>query len=172
MRTSADPAAPILFILFVAIGSLAAAPAAAADFDSPERVVAAAYETLTGQPGARRDWDRFRSLFASNARIVIRTTRGEFRAVKIDEFIATARQRESVGVGVRELVRGVQRYGHIAHALSSFEAALTSGGNAMSVRGVNSIQMADINGRWQIVAVVWESELTGGGLPADLQGAR
>lgn len=172
MRIADIAPARTLLILSLVVGSfVTAAPAPATDFDSPETVIAAAYQTLIGQPGTPRNWDRFRSLFASNARIIIRTTRGEFRAVTVDEFISLARQRESVGVNARELARGVQRYGHIAQAWSSFEAVLTSGGNTMPVRGVNGVQMADIGGRWQIVAVVWESELTGGGLPADLAGA-
>src|ERR1700678_3150851 len=49
----------------------AAAPAAnPADVSSPDAILAATYDTISGPAGQQRDWDRFRSLFIPGARLM------------------------------------------------------------------------------------------------------
>ena len=49
----------------------AAAPAARPeDVATPEAIVAALYDVISGPKGKARDWDRFRSLFAPEARMI------------------------------------------------------------------------------------------------------
>ena len=42
----------------------------AADTASPEAIVAALYDVISGPAGQARDWDRFRGLFAIGARLL------------------------------------------------------------------------------------------------------
>src|SRR5450432_4263344 len=56
---AAQPAAPT------------AAPAAnPADVASPDAILAATYDVISGPAGQQRDWDRFRSLFYPGARLI------------------------------------------------------------------------------------------------------
>ncbi|MFN7621484.1 MAG: hypothetical protein ACK5RN_15375, partial [bacterium] len=49
----------------------APAPAPApADVASPEAIVAALYQVISGDIGVARDWDRFRALFHPTARLM------------------------------------------------------------------------------------------------------
>src|SRR5947207_5733286 len=45
-------------------------PANPADVESIEAIIAAAYDSISGPAGKKRDWDRMRSLFISGARLV------------------------------------------------------------------------------------------------------
>src|SRR5580704_18246165 len=44
-------------------------PAKPADVSSPDAILAATYDVISGPPGTR-DWDRFRSLFVPGARLI------------------------------------------------------------------------------------------------------
>ena len=66
-------------VLTVMLLACAAVPAAwaqpatgprAADTASPEAIIAALYEVISGPAGQARDWDRFRGLFAVGARLL------------------------------------------------------------------------------------------------------
>src|SRR5437764_766006 len=45
-------------------------PANPADVESIEAIIAAAYDSISGPPGKKRDWDRMRSLFISGAHLI------------------------------------------------------------------------------------------------------
>ena len=53
------------------VSATPAAPPAAkpADVASPDAILAATYDVISGPPG-KRDWDRFRSLFIAGARLI------------------------------------------------------------------------------------------------------
>src|SRR6187397_1718441 len=40
------------------------------DVSSPEAIVAAVYDVISGQAGQKRNWDRMRTLFAPDARMI------------------------------------------------------------------------------------------------------
>ena len=45
-------------------------PADAKDVSSPEALVAAVYDVISGQAGQKRNWDRMRTLFVPDARMI------------------------------------------------------------------------------------------------------
>lgn len=70
-----------LSILAAALALILAAPVAAqtpppvptaapADVATPEAIVAALYDVISGDVGVARDWDRFRALFHPTARLM------------------------------------------------------------------------------------------------------
>ena len=69
-------AIPVVAALLVSCLSATAAwaqPASGprtADVASPEAIVAALYDVISGPAGQTRDWDRFKRLFAADARLV------------------------------------------------------------------------------------------------------
>src|SRR5271154_7616598 len=72
----------------------AATPAPAAkpaDVASPDAILAATYDVISGPAGQPRDWDRFRSLFLPGARLIparARKTGGGYatRSITPDEY--------------------------------------------------------------------------------------
>jgi hypothetical protein len=168
----APPAAP---------GSAAPAPAAAPatepvpaprpeDVASPEALVAALYDVISGPKGQARDWNRFRSLFAPGARMIPSGKRPDgtwgHRVLTPDEYIA--RSEKSLveeGFRERELHRVVERFGPLVHVFSSYEA--TREGEAKPfVRGVNSIQLLHDGKRWWLLSIAWTPETPEQPLPA------
>ena len=51
---------------------------------------------------------------------------------------------------------------------SSYEATIGTGEAQRTMQGVNSFQLAEINGAWRILTILWEATRSGGELPRDL----
>ncbi len=137
---------------------------------TPQELVTALYAAVSAPPGTTHDWDSFRSLFAPKAQLVVRTGQGSLRTMTVEEFIAAAGANEQAFVE-RELASRMETYGHIAHSWSSYEGVIGEGETAKTIRGVNSFQMAQVEGRWVVVTIFWETEGSGGELPADMRGS-
>jgi hypothetical protein len=150
-----------------------APPAAkAGDVSSPDAIIAALYDVISGPVGQKRDWDRFRSLFAPGARL-IPTGRnpqtGEFRLSALDPegyITRSAAFLEKEGFTEKEIARRTERFGQIIHAFSTYEGRRAAD-PAPFVRGVNSIQLFSDGRRWWIVTVLWQAESADNPLPKE-----
>jgi hypothetical protein len=147
----------------------AAAPAAPAarpaDVASPDALIAALYDVISGPPGQARDWNRLRSLFAPGARMVPVVPRpgGGFAAVVLSADDYVARSGETLtrfGFTEREVARRTERFGHVVHAWSTYEGRFTAPNapRAEPVRGINSIQLTSDGARWYVLSITWEAE--------------
>ena len=76
----------------VAIDSIPADPK---DVSSPEAIVAAVYDVISGPAGQKRNWDRMRTLFAPDARMIPTGKRstGEStrRTLAVEDYITNFR---------------------------------------------------------------------------------
>lgn len=154
-----------------------AAPPAAdpADVATLDSIIAALYDVISGPAGRKRDWDRFRSLFAPGARLIPTSPRRppgtpadapltgkeEYaaRALTPEEYIQRSGPfLEGQGFHERETARRTEQFGHIAHAFSTYEGRRKADDAKPFVRGINSIQLANDGRRWWIVTVFWEAE--------------
>ncbi len=148
-------------------------PAAKAeDVSSPDAIIAALYDVISGPVGQKRDWDRFRSLFAPGARL-IPTGRnpqtGEFRltALNPEEYITRSGAfLEQSGFVEKEISRRSERFGNILHAFSTYEGRRAAD-PAPFVRGINSIQLYSDGKRWWVVTVFWQAESADNPLPKE-----
>ncbi len=140
-----------------------------APITSPQALVTALYEAVSNAPGATHDWGRFRALFAPGARLIVRTPKGGLKVMTVEEFVAAFPDQEGSSFVETELASRMERYGHIAHAWSSYEGTHREGEKTTVLRGVNSFQMAETDGAWKVVTIFWESEASGGEVPADLR---
>jgi hypothetical protein len=149
--------------------------AAPADVESPQAIVKAAYDALARAPGQPFQWDRFRSLFLPEARLIPNTeqTQGRFTVHTVESFISwidagwknvigTANDR---GFSEDEVKSHVEQYGDIAHAFSTYEKHIWKDPEVRG-RGVNSFQMVKKDGRWWITGIVWDEETGAGPVPA------
>lgn len=132
------------------------------DVSSVDSIIEAVYDVISGPAGAERDWDRMRSLFLPDARLIPswRTEEGEvgYRYMTVEEWIenAAAHFAENPFFEV-EISRVEERYGHIAHAFSTYESRTEAAG-APFTRGINSFQLLSDGDRWWIVNIFWQGE--------------
>jgi hypothetical protein len=134
-----------------------AVPANPADVASIDAIMAAVYDVISGPAGERRDWNRMRSLFTANGRLMPKGGAG-LRSGSVEDYIATSGPMlEERGFFERELARRVEQYGDIAHVFSTYEARQTETGPVF-MRGINSFQLVRHAGRWWVVSIMWQAE--------------
>ena len=142
----------------------AAPPAAnSADVSSPDAILAALYDVISGPAGQKRDWNRFRSLFAPGARLIpTGVPQGQpARAVVLtpeDYIQRSGVNLERNGFFEKEVSRTSEQFGRIMHAFSTYESFRTAEDKSPFMRGINSIQLLNDGNRWWIVTVYWDSE--------------
>ena len=145
-------------------------PAQAADVESIDAIVAALYDVISGPVGQARDWNRFRSLFVPDARMMPLVPRREggvgLRILAPNDYVATSGPLLlEKGFTERELARRTERFGHLAHVFSTYEGRIEADGHVM--RGINSIQLMHDGKRWWVVSLMWEAESEALKLPAE-----
>jgi hypothetical protein len=141
-----------------------------ADVASVDSLVAALYSVISG-PAGRRDWDRFRALFAPGARIIFSISRREGealqRAATVESYIASNGPfMERFDFHEREVARRTERFGNVAHVWGTFEYE-TSDPARPRDRGINSIQLVYADGRWWVMTLLTAAERPWHPLPAE-----
>lgn len=144
--------------------------ASQADVASIDAIVNALYDAISGPAGKPRDWNRLRSLFLPEARMmpVGRRPSGEvrMRMMGVNDYVATSAPLiEKNGFTERELARREERFGNIAHVFSTYEARTEL--EPIHLRGINSIQLMFDGKRWWIVSLMWQAETPDTPLPKD-----
>ena len=141
----------------------------AADTSSPDAIVAALYDVISGPAGQARDWDRFRGLFAIGARLLPaapRTDGSAPAALSPDDYVARANDTLLKGFFEQEVARREEAFGAIMHVFSTYESRRAKADEKPFARGINSIQLMQHGGRWWIVTVMWDQERPDNPLPA------
>ncbi len=150
----------------------AAAAARAADVATPEAAVDALYATISGPAGQTRDWDRLRSLFHPDARLVVLAKGRGDGARAIVLTVADYIQRSGPGLErdgffEQEIARRIDRFGDLAQVFSTYEGRRQLADQQPFLRGINSIQLVREGAQWRILQVLWEQEHDGGPIPAE-----
>jgi hypothetical protein len=144
-----------------------------ADVASPDAILAATYDVISGPAGQQRDWDRFRSLFVPGARlipVVPRKTGGGFdtRVITPDEY---AQKADAYflknGFAEREIARTAERYGNIMQIFSTYESLHEPKDAQPFARGINSFQLFYDGTRWWVVTIYWLEETPENPLPKE-----
>jgi hypothetical protein len=147
-------------------------PARPSDVRSMEAIVAALYDVISGPAGQKRDWDRFRSLFAPGARLIparpLPTGGAEAVVLTPDDYVQRAAPRlEKDGFFEREVAAKTEAFGNIAHRFSTYESRHAAGDAQPFARGINSIQLLKDGDRWWVVTIFWDSERAGNPIPKE-----
>lgn len=143
-----------------------------ADVSSVDAILKALYDVISGPAGQKRDWDRMRSLFVPNARLMPTGPRAGGGAVaavlSVDDYVTRAGPRlEADGFFEREIHRTVEEYGNILHAFSTYESRRTADlSEKPFARGINSIQLLKDGNRWWVVSIFWDSERPDNKIPS------
>lgn len=155
----------------------ATAPAAnPADVSSIDAILHAAYDTISGPAGRQRDWDRFRSLFVSGARLaaVVPNHQEGLRIVVLspEDYIQHDDPYfRNHGFFEREVARRTERFADIAQVFSTYESRHAAADPKPFERGINSFQLMNDGRRWWIVTIFWQGETPESPIPQEfLQG--
>lgn len=133
------------------------------DVVSVDAIIAALYNVISGPAGEARNWNRMRSLFLPEGKLVATAVRptGEVvkRVLTVEEYITgNGPVLEKNGFFEKEIYRKQEVYGHIAHCFSTYEARRTATDVEPFMRGINSIQLYNDGKRWWILTVFWQTE--------------
>jgi len=140
------------------------APAARpTDVESVDAIVAAVYDVISGPAGQARDWDRWRSLFIPEARLISvgRNQDGinRHRVMTPEDYLqAAGLSLEQNGFFEDEIGRTQEDFGPIVHLFSTYQSKRTLNDPEPFARGINSFQLLNDGNRWWVVTVFWTSE--------------
>lgn len=142
-----------------------------ADVASIDSIMKAVYEVISGDAGQKRDWDRFRSLFHKDARLIPSGKNKEgivgARAFTPEEYITrSAPFMEKEGFFEKEIARKIDTYGSIAQVFSSYESFHKKDDKTPFARGINSFQLLNDGKRWWVVTIYWQGETPENPIPS------
>jgi hypothetical protein len=143
------------------------------DVESIDAILKAVYDVISGDAGKERDWDRFRSLFHKDARLIPTGTNQQTgvtgaNAMTPDGYIErTGPVFAKQGFHEREIARKIDRYGNIVHAFSTYAAFRSKDDKEPFIRGINSFQLLFDGKRWWIVTIYWQAETPENPIPRE-----
>ncbi len=157
------------------VGSIAGHPdwpkAKPEDVKSPEAILNAVYNVISGGKNEPRDWDRMRSLFIPDARLIPSTTGkdGNTDAIilTIDGYIARSNARmTSDGFFEHSIHNETEQFGNIVQVWSTYESRHDPADPKPFARGINSFQLLKDGDRYWVVNIFWDSESPTKPIPA------
>lgn len=135
-----------------------------ADVSTIDGIMKAVYEVISGPAGQKRDWDRFRTLFHRDARMIPsgrnpNTGVTGARAMTAEEYITrSAPFMEKEGFFEREIARRTDVYGTMAQVFSTYASYHKADDKEPFVRGINSFQLLYDGKRWWVLNIFWLGE--------------
>src|SRR6266699_1839043 len=146
-------------------------PSNLADVASIDAIITAAYDSISGPAGQKRDWARERSLFYPGARLIPTAKPDESNnlapeMLDVDGFIARVEPYFAEhGFYEKEIARRTEQFGQLAHVWSTYESRHNSDDPEPFMRGINSVQLFNDGRRWWIVSIYWQQENASAPIP-------
>ncbi len=141
-----------------------------ADVGSVDAIMAAVYDAISGDSGVARNWDRFRSLFHPQARLVpvVSGAGGAMQPLvwSVDAYITRAAPALERGFHEREIGRRQETYGPIVHIFSTYDSRRRASDAQPFARGINSFQLYHDGTRYWVMQIMWWGETATTPIPA------
>jgi hypothetical protein len=133
------------------------------DVASVNSIITALYDVISGPARQKRNWDRMRSLFLPEARMIATGRKADGTASKrtmsVEDYITVSGPYlEKEGFFEREIGRKTEEFGSIVHVFSTYDSKRLLSDEKPFMRGINSIQLWNDGKRWWIVTILWHSE--------------
>jgi len=144
-------------------------PAKPGDVKSLDSILVAIYDVISG-PAGDRDWNRFRSLFAPEARLTSaqKNKDGSIFLENVEGYVQGAGDYfKTHGFYEKSVVNRVDKFGNIAQVFSSYESRNAPNEKPFA-RGINSIQLFNDGTRWWVLSILWDEETPANPLPPEL----
>jgi hypothetical protein len=138
-------------------------PAQQKDVSSPDAIIVALYEVISGKAGETRNWKRMRTLFKPEASMIPSGKKPDgtphSRFISVEEYIkVVGPQLEKNGFFETEIGRATHQFGNMMEVFSAYESKRNSADEKPFIRGINSIQLWNDGKRWWIMNIFWQSE--------------
>jgi len=134
------------------------------DVSTLDGIMKAVYDVISGDAGKPRDWDRFRTLFHKDARLIPSGKNAQTgviaaNALTPDQYITRVEPFfAKEGFYERESARHVDMYGNIAQVFSTYQSFHSPSDKTPFLRGINSFQLFNDGKRWWVVTIYWQAE--------------
>lgn len=144
-----------------------------ADVASLDAIMKAVYDVISGDANQKRDWDRFRSLFHKDAKLIPsgknpQTGVTGARFLTAEDYITRSGPfLEKEGFHERELAQHVDQYGNIAQVFSTYHAFRKKDDKYPFMRGINSFQLLNDGKRWWVMNIFWLAETPDNPIPKE-----
>jgi hypothetical protein len=141
------------------------------DVSSIDGIIKAIYDVISGEKNEKRNWDRLRSLFHKDGRLIPTRTNPntkviEARAFTPEEYIKRSEPfMMQSGFYEKEIARKTERFGNIVHLFSTYEGRNSLSDEKPFLRGINSFQLLYDGERWWIISIYWQAETPDNPLP-------
>jgi hypothetical protein len=146
------------------------------DVKSPEAILNAVYSVISGGKGQARDWDRMRSLFVPDARLIPAVAasaanggaaHSDVIMLSVDGYIERSNGRlTSDGFFERSIHNEIEQFGNIVQVWSTYESRHSPDDVKPFARGINSFQLLKDGDRYWVVNIFWDSETPAKPIPA------
>lgn len=142
------------------------------DVESLDAILAALYGVISGDKGVKRDWNRFRSLFHPDGKLVPtganKVGMVGARFISPDQYVASSGSYvEEMGFHEVEIARRVETFGHVTHVFSTYAGRHALSDPEPFLRGINSIQLLNDGKRWWVLNIAWSQESAEFPIPAE-----
>jgi hypothetical protein len=140
------------------------------DVESVDAIINSLYNVISGPAGEKRNWERMRTLFIPEGKLMATGKRQDGtmgkRVMTVEDYIATSGPfLEKDGFFEREIGRKMEQFGSVAHVFSTYDSKRKLEEEKPFMRGINSIQLWNDGKRWWIVSVFWQSETPDNPIP-------
>lgn len=153
-----------LFVLPMKAQNIEPQNANPVDVSSIDAIMKAVYDVISGDAGQRRNWERFRTLFHKDARLIPSGKNQQTgivgaRALSPDDYVKRAEGNfAKEEFYEREKARRIETFGNIAHVFSTYEAFHKADDKTPFMRGINSFQLLNDGKRWWVMTIFWQAE--------------
>lgn len=156
--------------IFALINSADSIPANTKDVESADAIINSLYNVISGPAGEKRNWDRMRTLFIAEGKLMATGKRPDGsvskRVMTVEDYITISGPNlEKNGFFEREIGRKTEQYGGVVHVFSTYDSKRMLKDEKPFMRGINSIQLWNDGKRWWIVSVFWQSETPDNPIP-------
>jgi len=133
------------------------------DVGSLDAILVAVYDVISG-PAGDRDWNRFRSLFVPEGRLVPirKKADGTFthQILSVDDYAKNAGDFfKKEGFFEKEISHKTDQFGQLAVVFTTYASRHTADLNEKPfARGINSMTFYNDGKRWWCLSIIWDSE--------------
>ena len=150
--------------------------AAPDDVKSPQAIIAALSDSISGEAGVPRNWDRFRSLFVPGAgRLIVtrvpQSGPADLTILSMEDYIARSTGNAQQSFYEIPIAYQVESFGRMTHVYESYGLHHTRT-DAPFTRGINSFELLNGGTRYYVLQVYWDTERPDNPLPASLLGGK
>jgi hypothetical protein len=130
---------------------------------SLDQTLSTLYSVISGEKGEARDWELFKFLFHSDAKLIPsgKNKQGVYAAYFMtpEDYISKSGPwLVENGFFEKEIHRTANTFGNITQVFSTYESFRSEADQEPFMRGINSIQLLNDGKRWWIINIYWFQE--------------